>query len=233
MARKRSRKIAECAYCGEIKEITRDHVIPVCLFKLPYPKNLITVPACHECNHAKSKNDDYLRDLITTDIYGNQSPIAREIFENKVVRSSQNNRSLMAREFLSKVRIEPFHTKGGIYLGDFPSAPVDPEKIKTIFATIVRGLFYDHRRQRIPDNYVFEVLRYHPWDFKDVWESLGQMHPNGPRVLEGVFGCKYISATEDPPTTLWLLWFYGTFFISVSAMNPELIEERTVDKKQK
>lgn len=127
----------------------------------------------------------------------------------------------MAREFLSRVSLEPFYTKGGLYLGHFPSATVDTERIKTIFATMARGLYYDHRRQRIPANYTFEVLRYHPWDFKEVYESFKQMHLNGPRVLGDVFGCAYVSAAEDPPTTLWLMWLYGTFFISVSAMNPD------------
>jgi hypothetical protein len=126
----------------------------------------------------------------------------------------------MVRDFLSRVSIEPFYTKGGVYLGDFPSATVDPDRIKTIFSTMARGLYYDHRRQRIPSNYNFEVLRYHPWDFKGIYESLSQMHLNGPRVLGNVFGCAYVSAQEDPPTTLWLMWFYERLFISVSAISP-------------
>ena len=220
---KPSEKTGECAYCGMVKQVTKDHVVPRCLFTQPYPKNLITVPACLGCNQEKALNDEYLRDLVTTDIYGNQSPIAKEIFNDKVVRSSRSNRSLMAREFLSGARFEPFYTKGGVYLGDFPSATVDPQRITTIFATMAQGLYYDHRRHRIPSNYIFEVLRYHPWDFKGVYESLNsQLHLNGPRILGDVFGCAYVSAQEDPPTTLWLMWFYGMFFISVSAMSPPL-----------
>jgi hypothetical protein len=217
-------KMKECAYCGIVKKATRDHVIPECLFKQPYPKNLITVPACHDCNSEKAKNDGYLRDLVTTDIYGSQSPLAQEMLEDKVIRSVRNNKSSLIKEFLPKARLEPFYTKGGIYLGQFPSAPVDSERIKTIFSVIARGLFYDHRRQRIPEDYIFEVFRYHPWDFKAVLDSFKQMHLNGPRILGNVFGCAYISAKEDPPTTLWLMWFYETFFISVSAMKPALKE---------
>jgi hypothetical protein len=72
------------------------------------------VPACLECNQAKARNDEYLRDMITMDIYGNQSPIAQEIFNDKVVRSSHSNRSVMAKEFLAGVSVEPFYTNGGI-----------------------------------------------------------------------------------------------------------------------
>jgi hypothetical protein len=218
--------VGECCYCGEIKVLTKDHVIPVCLFKQPYPANLITVPACSGCNSARSRNDDYLRDLITTDVYGNQSPIAKGIFEDKVLRSSRRNKSLMVREFLSRASSEPLYTEGGIYLGHFPSAPLDSDRIRSIFSTVAQGLYYDHRRQRIPSSYVFEVLRYHPWDFRNVWEAFNKMRPNGPRILGDVFGCAYLSAEEDSPTTLWLMWFYGTFFVFVSAMNPELANGR-------
>jgi hypothetical protein len=122
---------------------------------------------------------------------------------------------------LAKATLEPFYTKGGIYLGDFPSAPVEEKRIVNVFSTIVRGLYYEARQQRIPENYVFELRRYHPWDFKEVWNSLWNMHPNWRQPLGNVFGCLFLMAQEDRFTTLWLLWFYKTFFISVSVTNSD------------
>jgi 5-methylcytosine-specific restriction endonuclease McrA len=40
-----------CVYCGERPAATRDHVIPKCLFDPPLPANMVTVPACEECNN--------------------------------------------------------------------------------------------------------------------------------------------------------------------------------------
>ena len=144
MKGKEKRKFGECAYCGEFKELTRDHVIPLCLFKPPYPNNLITVPACDDCNNLKSKNNDYLRDYVTIDIYGNQNPIAQDIFKDKVMKSFRSDQSLLLREFIKKGRVAPYYSNGGIYLGDLPSVSLDTERIEKIFFTIAQGLFYNH-----------------------------------------------------------------------------------------
>src|SRR4051812_30015103 len=53
--------IAECVYCGLNGPITDDHVPPKNLFPYPRPSNLITVPACNDCNKSFSKDDEWLR----------------------------------------------------------------------------------------------------------------------------------------------------------------------------
>ena len=162
MKKRGKRKIRECVYCSEMKEISREHVIPLCLFKPPYPPNLITVPGCDECNNAKSLNDDFLRDMLTCDIVGSQSPVAQVIFHEKVLSSQRQNSSVIARTVTSNARLEPFYTKQGIYLGHHPSFPIDGDRIKEIFSTLVRGLYYDARKKHFPDGYVFEVFRHYP-----------------------------------------------------------------------
>jgi hypothetical protein len=224
MRKKEKRKIGVCTYCGEIKLLTRDHVIPLCLFKPPYPQNLITVPACEECNNIKSKNDDYLRDYITIDIYGNQNPIAQDIFKNKVLKSFHRNSSILLRDFLTKGQTVPYYSNGGIYLGDLPSVSLDGERIDKTFFNLAQGLFFDHRRQRIPNNYLYKVLRHDPWQFNNLWDTFRQLHINGPRTLGKIFGCAYASAEEDSATTLWLMWFYERVIFSVSITNPDFEE---------
>ncbi|HWN10232.1 MAG TPA: hypothetical protein VNO50_13360 [Pyrinomonadaceae bacterium] len=223
MKKRGKRKIRECAYCGEMKEVSRDHVIPECLFKRPYPANLITVPACDKCNNAKSLNDDFLRDMLICDIFGSQSPVAQDIFHEKVLSSVRQDSSVIARDATLNARVEPFYTKQGVYLGHETSFPIDSERVKVIFTALVRGLYYDARRQRFPDNYVIEVLRYYPWDFEEVWQVFFQLHPNGPRTLGNVFGCAFVSAQEEPFSTYWLFWFYERVLISVSAMHPKFV----------
>lgn len=214
----RRKKIGQCVYCGEEKELTRDHVIPRSLFTQPVPP-LITVPACDACNGSKSRNDDYLRDLLTMDLYGSQHPTAQKLFEGKVLRSHRRNSSHIGRDIISKGRMQPLYTRAGIYLGDYPMCAIDPGRIDTIFTMIVRGLYYDARKQRIPDDYTFTLLRYDPWDFKRIWQKVQQdLHPNGPRILGDVFGCTFVSATEDPFSTWWLLAFYGGACFSVDTM---------------
>jgi len=57
-----------CVYCGVNPATTRDHVIPECLFVPPLPSNMVTVPACADCNTTKKSQDDpYLRDMLVYD----------------------------------------------------------------------------------------------------------------------------------------------------------------------
>ena len=213
--------IRQCAYCGEAVATTKDHVIPKGLFAQPYPPNLITVPACEPCNNRKSQDDDYLRDLLTCDIFGSESPVAKQVFE-KVLTSDRRGSSTIVKTAREKMRFEPLHTRGGIYLGDFPTFPIDGERFNKIMETLVRGLYYDARRQRFPDGYTFELRRYQPWDIESVLGEYQRHNPNGPRIVGNVFGCIFLSAKEDPFSSLWLLWFYERVFFSVSATNPAL-----------
>jgi hypothetical protein len=56
MAKKTVRAI--CIYCGNVDEVTEDHVIPKCLFPKGRPGDIPKVNACKVCNNAaKSVND--------------------------------------------------------------------------------------------------------------------------------------------------------------------------------
>ncbi len=215
-------KHRSCAYCGGSENMTKDHVIPLCLFVQPYPLNLITVPSCLKCNGEKSRNDDFLRDLLTTDIYGNQNPIAQQIFQDKVLSSARHGSSVVAQTMLSNSQPESFFSHGGIDLGIVQSAPVETEQIKDIFSTIVRGLYYYSRRKQMPSDYEFKVLRYHPPQFVQVCNQLHhQFRFQGPFVRGNIFGYSFFEAEDDSASSYWLLWFYDIVGISVSALKPE------------
>lgn len=217
---KGNRRIGQCAYCGVFAEISTEHVIPKSLFTQPYPSHPIVVPACDRCNKDKSPHDDLLRDFLIFDFCGCQHPVAQTLFQTKALRSFRRNSSVLARTVVSDAQLEPLHTRGGIYLGTYPQVRINDTQVQTIFSTIVRGLYFDARRQRLPDNYVFQVRRIYPWDFKEVWRGLKEKNLNGPRIIDDVFGCAFLSATEDPYTTLWFLWFYGSVVFSVSTKAP-------------
>jgi hypothetical protein len=50
-------KYGTCILCGEHTRLTREHSPPRAAFSTPYPDNLITVPACRQCNEATSTLD--------------------------------------------------------------------------------------------------------------------------------------------------------------------------------
>jgi len=207
----------ECVYCGEIKSLEKEDVIPRCLFLKPRPNDLVKVPVCRDCNLGKSKNDDYLRDILVTDADTFNNTIAQAIFHEKTLSSVRQNSSLLARDAMSKGKSEAMYTPNGIYLGEGIGVPINGERIKNIFTQITRGLYFKSRQKRIPDEYVFEVSRVHPLTFNEVWKGLQQIGYNGPyKIGEGVFTCVYLYAAEDEFITKWWLWFYESICISVA-----------------
>src|SRR5262245_2052117 len=56
-----------CAYCSAENPQTVDHVPPKLMLEAPYPDNLVTVPACDDCNKKFMKNDEYTRTAIALD----------------------------------------------------------------------------------------------------------------------------------------------------------------------
>lgn len=223
MEKQRKRKIRECAYCGEKKPVSREHVVPKCLFLKPYPPNLVTVPACDECNNAKSLDDDFLRDFLVCDNYVLQSPIARQIFHLKMLSSQRQGSSVVAREVIEGARLQPLYTKGGIYIGEFHTLSVDEERLKKIFERLIQGLYYDSQKRRFPSGYEMEFRRHFPWEFQRVFADLANLKLRR-KVSGQVFGCAFAKAVEDPFSTAWLFWFYERIMFSVFMSNPTFTE---------
>lgn len=57
-----------CAYCGQEKKLTTDHVPPKLLFAKPCPANMLTVPACSDCNKGFKNDDEYSRTVLALDL---------------------------------------------------------------------------------------------------------------------------------------------------------------------
>lgn len=213
---------ALCAYCDASPAVTRDHVVPKCLFSRPYPPNLVTVPACLECNRDKAIDDDFLRDYLTVDFAGSESPIASEIFETKMRRSVSRNSSELGREILRNARMRPFYTKGGVYLGEFAQADIPEDRVTRVLGRLIRGLFFHYAKQRIPKHYPVEALRIMPWDIEDAWRSFGQLNLSPCRPMGEVFAGSCARVQEDPLSTAWLLSFYRRVHLHVYCVNPDL-----------
>jgi hypothetical protein len=211
---KKGRRTGECVYCGEAKSVTRDHVIPKCLFPAPLPSFMVTVPACDDCNAEKAEHDGYLRDMLVVDAGAAGSRVANEILTGKVFRASDKNRSLVMRAAKSEGRFEPIYSPGGIYLGQGFSFPIDGERVNNIVSFIVRGLYYKLRNQRLPDDCEIEVRRV--IDFNETWERLQQIGYNAYKLGDGVFTCIFLYAAEEPFLTQWWLWFYESICVYAS-----------------
>jgi hypothetical protein len=195
-----------CAYCGEVGPTTRDHVVPRCLFVHPFPKNLVTVPACQVCNGGKGGDDTFLRDYLTSDIVGYDHPTAGTLFGGKVTRAVRHNRSELARLVRQgPARRLALRSPAGLHLGEAIEVPLPDGRIASILFKMVRGLYFDSRKTRLVDEIPYEVLRHPP----DAWTRFATAFKDkAAKVLGDVFECAYMYGTEDPSITLWVMRFY-------------------------
>lgn len=217
MAKSKTKKTGQCVYCGEIKILTKDHVVARCLFPRPLPDFMVTVPACNDCNAEKAKHDDYLRDILVVDSNAGQSEKAQDVFSEKVIRSYQRNSSEVLREALIKGNFEPVHTDGGIYIGHGFSFPIDGKRVNHIFSLIVRGLYHKLTNLYLPQDCQFDVRRLSASDFNKTWDALQKIGFNGPYKLgDDIFTCIFIHAAEEPSISYWWMWFYDSICVYVA-----------------
>lgn len=59
-----------CYNCGCDSANTMEHVIARCFIPEPRPDNLITVPACQNCNQGIAQDEEYVRDRLSLVVAG-------------------------------------------------------------------------------------------------------------------------------------------------------------------
>ena len=225
MAKTKPKKTGQCVYCGEIKPLTKDHVVAKCLFPRPLPPFMATVPACDDCNAEKSKHDDYLRDMLVVDLNTERNKAAQEVLTGKVFRSAETNRSSVIRAAKSRGKFESVYSDGGIYLGRGFSFPIDGERVNHIFSLIVRGLYHHRTKLYLPQDCKFDVRRLSASDFYKTWDEIQRIGYNGPFGLgEDIFTFIFIYSAEEPAISFWWMWFYDSIcvFIKTTPSNYDI-----------
>src|SRR5262245_40510953 len=102
-----------CVICGEREATTRDHVPPKGIFPKPRPQ-LVTVPACAQCNSGSSLHDESFRTYLALHV-GAADQRRSRLFGN-ALSSMKHNRRLLRRVLSSSHEI-PFATPAGVYVG--------------------------------------------------------------------------------------------------------------------
>ncbi len=137
---------SKCCYCGDVNDITRDHVPPESLFSKPKPSNLITVPCCIRCNKEFSKNDEYFRLAIMTGMDPQKFP-------------KENADSIRAINNLGRPESLGFASR---LIRDYDRASgalrIEGHRIEIALHRIVRGLFYHRSALPLPADVQFRCL---------------------------------------------------------------------------
>lgn len=197
-----------CAICGEREGTTRDHVPPKAIFPRPRPDNLVTVPACPECNNGASDHDDLFKVYLSMQAAGNNE-IARRLFQEKTVRTLERNQSLLAAIRNEATVVEVINNQGR--LETRTGILWDSDAHDRVIERTIRGLYFHHAGNSILNdaNLAVQWLSGVPDDI------LPNLHLFNEVILgDNQVTYKYIIYEEDPRYSLWLFDFYGAHWAS-------------------
>src|ERR1700733_5132329 len=134
-AKQHTKEQGQCYLCGN-PATTQDHIPPLGIFPKPRPTNLITVPACNDCNGNTTLHDEYFRVVVSAT--SNDSPNSLTLLHQRIIPRIHKRPGLI-KDFLEHVRPLPVYSLGGIYL----------KQIKILFSRLRKLL--ENSIANIPD----------------------------------------------------------------------------------
>jgi len=207
---KRQQKVGVCAYCGEAKPLTDDHIPPKSLFPTPRPSDLITVPSCYDCNAGFQKDDEYFRAIM---VLWQETGSHREALRlaRHVVRDLKRpEKTRFRRSLIERARPIPVFTKSGLYAGETGLLPVDSLRLHGTVIRIVKGLFYHHKGVRLPDSHEVQV-RFSTPDRRAAnfaRATLPRLAAKPVILGNGVFKYWVEFSAKDEMASAWVLQFF-------------------------
>lgn len=212
----------ECVYCGSTENITRDHIPPKCLFAEPRPQDLITVPSCHNCNSAGSKDDENLRNVLAVSREAGDHPDAKVAAE-KAVRSLQRTEAQrLRRSFLDRTDFFYFVNDLGI-IEPGGSYFVKLDRLERVGTRIIKGLFWHHNDQRLPSDCIVRVWVDKGLQSVDERQMLCFFQVMNERPFSAgkrAFKYWYKPIPEDQSTGIWVLQFYDNIHFYCLTLSP-------------
>ena len=137
-----------CVYCGAQEGLTFDHVPPKLLLSKPYPKNLITVPACGNCNRSFQSDDEYTRFVAANDFRAADN-CDLKLKLDAIRRSLERpNARQFAGYLTAQFRPTRILSSAGSPMGR--EFEIDRKRVNATGSRIVRALFFVETGDMIP-----------------------------------------------------------------------------------
>lgn len=207
-----------CPLCGirqalqnekKTRNTKREHTPPKCIFTSILAENfenLITVPACEECNHGTRDADALFK--VDLGIYlGSFSPLWYS------TRDSLNKNHKERNKILDNTSdsLEPY---GQNNLGYRTSRSKKP--FNTVIKKTIRGLHWHVTNEVLPHDAVLTINLIEQGkpilqDLKNIFDKYGQWIKRG----NGAFEAQYAIATDCKFSSMWFLRFYDQDFCTV------------------
>ncbi len=210
---KREKRLSDiCVICGLRPSTTEDHIPPDGMFPKPRPTDPIKIPTCSICNTGSSNQDRIFQ--VFVGIAAGHGEEGERLHKNHVTRIVQSDRKLK-RSIESTLRDVELHTPSGIILGRAQAVLLDSESYDAVIERIVRGLHFYHTGHILGDK--SDVTIY--WH-RALTEKIINMVISWATGSVGgdQFIYKYVTFTEEPYGSVWVLQFFGSTWSSARVL---------------
>lgn len=209
-----------CYICGE-NGTSKEHAPAKSFFpeEAEFRRNLITVNSCSKHNEDTSKDDEYVRNIISMSLGNN--PIAFKQFMRKTVESFKRNKGLLKSVTYNSKRV---YTENMGKIEPGLAFEIDRDRFDKVIKKISYALYYHEHNQTwdralitmteflrnsdmTPDNFGLLIQQFKPLLYEPEFDG---HNPN-------VFKYKFLQ-TDSDDTNEQILWmkFYEGFEIFVS-----------------
>lgn len=204
---RKGRKV--CVICGERDAQGRDHVPPKGIFCRPRPANLVSVPACGQCNNGASGLDERFRVYLGLHV-GRDDPAGARFYREEAIRTLRKNRRLVD-DILSNTEPTFLSTDSGVIHGWGFRGRWDSQAHDAIVERTIRGLYYHHFDEILGDKVRVEVQ----W-LRKLTEEMVQMSNTWSANFFGSGECtyRYARAEDSPLASTWIFQFYKAHWAS-------------------
>ncbi len=200
-----------CIYYGQSISDTKDHIPPLCFFPIPRPSNLITVPCCKYCNNKLGKDDERVRNIITS----LSDTEKHNGIKNQL--SKKRNRSLIRKEgrsnlehLLNSIYMAEFKSVNGTILGSRPIINLDQKVMDRFIERMTRALMYNENSIGYSEGDVSWNMSISGDKFTSMPYQLRQLILSGKvkRIGDDIF--TYVGYYErNKSKSLWIMNFYN------------------------
>jgi hypothetical protein len=178
----------------------------------PYPKNLITVPACLKCNQSFQKDDVYMRTMLSLDVRASGNPDARSNLP-AVLRSLQKPDAKGFVEYLvSRTSPTAILDMDGSPMGR--AIEFDNARVSRAGQRIIRGLHFSQVGTSVPTGAIVKVAAQRDIKSSDaapmMMARLMQILPDWKHGSVGT-AFSYVAAIGSE-YSVWLMMVYDFFF---------------------
>jgi len=218
--------LRRCTYCGKLKKLGVDHVPPKSLFPKPRPNNLITVPACRECNEGESTHDEYFATALALNHELSSNPAVvglRPKIERALAMPEKAGFSAAFRGVRQVSRL--YHPNGRPYEST-QTYDVNVERLARVVSRATAGLFFRFSQRPLKSGYYVGAQLESELTFSDApetWAQLKAVKELAPLLSYPlVYTARGLRSATDPDTTIWWHTFYDKVsFVGATLPPPE------------